>query len=194
MEQHNQFSQFWEYIGLRQDIDAVDKILLTKIISLNKSKGGCYITNKSLGVYASINHVASISKRLNSLKDRGFIKIHYHNKKRYLTPLVSRDNPPLRDDVTPLTSKRIPPLREDVTNNINDNITNKINLLDNNTGNSTGVENLITQYKKTDNKEEYLRWLINKIKFIPTNKQELKEYNEYKDDMETALEIIKQMK
>jgi hypothetical protein len=151
MEQDKNFSKFYEYIGLRQDIDAVDKILLTKIISLSKSKQGCYITNKSLGVYASIKHIASISMRLNKLEEKGFIKIHYHDKKRYITPLTLKDNLPLRDDVTPLTSQRNPPLREDVSNKINDNIIDKITKLDNNTSIDTGLINLMEGLKKEIN-------------------------------------------
>ena len=142
-------------------------------------------------------------RRINDLVNTGvitwacFSKVSYdkrrwyrrvdHGSKMEPTHSDKMELPPVQNG-TFESSKMEPTITNTSTNTSNNTSITKI------TGNSTGVENLITQYKITENKEEYLRWLINKIKYIPTSKQELKEYNEYKNDMETALEIIKQMK
>ena len=185
MELDKQFSKFYEYIGLRQDIDAVDKILLTKIISLSKSKQGCYITNNSLKLYTSLADDKRISRRLSNLEKRGFIKIHYHDDKRYITPLVSKDTLPLSQETHPLVSKDNPPLSQETNNKINDNIIDKITRLD--TSNNTGetyieeINNAQTEFARNTH--------INYIKriaegTIPKNKKQLEEYNKCKRTMQ----------
>lgn len=62
-------------ILLNNELDAENKILLSKIIELNKLPDGCYISNSHLGSLLGINKY-SVSKRVTRLRALGYIMVN----------------------------------------------------------------------------------------------------------------------
>jgi hypothetical protein len=56
------------------ELDWINKILLSEIISLSKLDKGCIASNESLGELLSL-HYGNVSKRISKLRDLGYIKV-----------------------------------------------------------------------------------------------------------------------
>jgi hypothetical protein len=192
MEQH---IQLWNYLLEHDDLDLVDTVILSKIIALNKTKLKCFITNDSLAKIVKLKDGKRISRRLSSLEKRGYIKTHYHDSKRYLTPIVSKDNlpclvrqPPLSHETTPLVSEDTPPLSRETTNNINYNINNKITNKTNYNISKNSENSYIEQINNSET-EFAQNTIINYCKRIvdndiPKDNKDYKEYLKCKNTLE----------
>ena len=172
MENKETFLRVWDYIFENDDLDIADVVLLSKIMSLDETKDGCYITNRALGELVRITP-NRISVRLRVLEDKGYINMTHipHPKnpsktKRFIKPTydnglslktkkyVASDNTPLLLETTPLVASDNPHSRQQQYPLVaSDNppllpaITNNINLKDylkNHT--STSIEHITKQY------------------------------------------------
>jgi hypothetical protein len=56
------------------ELDWINKVLLSEIISLSKLDKGCIASNESLGELLSL-HYGNVSKRVSKLRDLGYIKV-----------------------------------------------------------------------------------------------------------------------
>lgn len=70
----NKFLKIPYQILLNNELDAENKILLSKIIELDKLPDGCYISNNHLGSLLGINRF-SVSKRVTRLRTLGYVMV-----------------------------------------------------------------------------------------------------------------------
>ena len=170
------FLMVWDYILDNDDLDVGDVILLSKIMSLDETKDGCYITNGALGKLVRITG-DSVSRRLKILEKKGYINMTYianpknpNLTKRFIkptyengmslkskrgvtnddTPLSSTTIPLVASDDPPLSSTTIPPVINDDPSPAPATI-NNINLEDYlknhlNTSTSISLEHITKQY------------------------------------------------
>ncbi len=114
------FLQVWDYLLDNDELDVSDVLLLSKVISLNETKDGCYISNDGICKLLRLEKKESASRRVNKLKKMGYITLreipHPNNPKntrRYIIPTYQNGlfQKSIRVDSkvnTPLTSKSIP--------------------------------------------------------------------------------------
>lgn len=154
-------------IWLNENLTMQEKLFLVEIDSLD-NEHGCYAANNYFADFFGISK-GRCSQIINSLAEKGFIKIHMkRNGKQIIkreikvvrnlnTPLENEENPvkyskapslendntPLENAETPIKYSKEPPLENDKENNTKSNNTKsnntKNNTKSNNTTNNTGV-------------------------------------------------------
>lgn len=105
-------------IWLSKELTLREKVLLVEIDSLYKN-GSCFATNKYFAEFFGLSRTR-ISKVINTLVDKSFLKIEYTNSgRRTLTPLSTKVQTPFEQKFKPLSTK----VQTDL-NNTNNNTNN----------------------------------------------------------------------
>jgi hypothetical protein len=73
--ENEQFIRVWDYLTDNDELDCVDLILLSKIISLSTTKDGCYMTNSYICTLIRVKNEETASRRVSRLKDLGYINV-----------------------------------------------------------------------------------------------------------------------
>jgi hypothetical protein len=155
--ENEQFVQVWDYILDNEELDVTDVLLLSKVISLHKTKDGCYMTNEYVCKMLRLKNIPTASRRISKLQKLGYIELRHiplpgNNKKtrRFIIPTYenglvqkskrvdSKVNPPLTlksipldfEVNPPLILKSTPPCLESQSIISVDNINEKISLED----------------------------------------------------------------
>ena len=91
------FVQVWDYILDNEELDLTDVILLSKVISLHKTKDGCYMTNGYVCTMLRLKNDETASRRISKLQKLGYIELRHvplpGNKKktrRYIIPTYEK--------------------------------------------------------------------------------------------------------
>ena len=174
------FISVWDYLIDNNELDVSDLILMAKIISLDKTKDGCYMSNNYICTLLRLKQETNASRRVSKLKNLGYIKVLELTKNdkstRKIIPtydnglslkisrVASKDKGVLLLKTTPLASKDNPPLSQETYYNIS--ILDKLRI-----------------------SEEHISTIISEDKF-ETNEERGKAYIE----REKILKQIKQLK
>jgi hypothetical protein len=87
------FIQVWDYLLDNEELDISDVVLLSKIISLNATKDGCYMTNEYISKMLRLKNVETSSRRISKLTKLGYIDVKFvpapnnpNKTRRYIIP------------------------------------------------------------------------------------------------------------
>jgi len=141
MENDKSFIQVWDYLIDNDELDCVDLILLSKIISLSTTKDGCYMTNSYICKLIRVKNDETASRRISRLRDLGYIRVEektkdnkssrkiYATYKHGLTLKSSRVDSKVKGVLTSKSSDLDSKVKEVLTSKSNYNISDNISLL-----------------------------------------------------------------
>ena len=97
MKKEEPFVQVWDYILDNEELDVTDVLLLSKVISLHKTKDGCYMTNEYVCKMLRLKNIPTASRRISKLQKLGYIELRHiplpgNNKKtrRFIIPTYEK--------------------------------------------------------------------------------------------------------
>ena len=134
------FIQVWDYLVDNDELDCVDIILLSKIMSLSTTKDGCYMTNLYICNLIRVKNEETASRRISRLRDLGYIRVNertennkssrkiYPTYENGLTLKSSRVDSKVKGGLTPKSRGVDSKVKEVLTLKSNYNISDKINL------------------------------------------------------------------
>jgi RecG-like helicase len=152
MENDNTFIQVWDYLIDNEELDCVDLILLSKIISLSTTKDGCYMSNSYICNLIRVKNEETASRRVTRLKKLGYINVDektknnkssrkiYPTYQNGLTLKSSRIDSKVKEVLTSKSSEVDSKVKEVLTSKSNYNNSDNINLTNQSHNTSSSIK------------------------------------------------------